>query len=610
MKQLFLFLALLYAVSLFSGNTEKTIVVSDVKTPLNLNEFTYSLVTTNASQTVNDVLKAGFSYMPEGLNVGLNDKIYWITYYFSNPTDSVKEFYIFYPYNHINKIDAYLVAEDAAVHIKSTGSYYSNREKDLPSRGYPVLVKLKPGFTQVVLRIEHLYLPLRGIAFLLTKKQVLNNTLATQSLLSMWQGVIMLVLVLSFSLFLALKKKTFLYYFIFNMGILLFFSGETGEFFLFFDTDPLNNIIDFKHLANIIILFFLPLFINEIVPISKVHPRLWKIMFYGLAIGPLAWVVCLFPAIKDTYFLYYTTLYLIIGSSIIFFLMLYFTYGAYQKKYKNAAAVFVIYIIYFSAGFLNLILPNLGLRDSELMVYNSFIFGSLFEIIAFLWIIGRETLTVYLHRSQLMEEQKEHQTEMIKAIVDSQEKERNTVGRELHDMIGANISVIKQQIDKNNESLVDIVDKTIDSVRDLSHGLVTPLIKEGDFVDEIKELCMVFSNEKIKIGATFYKWVGVKDSGRATHLYRIVQELLQNAIKHSKANNVMLQFIIDKENELTVMYEDDGEGFDYKDAVNNSGLGIINIVNRVRMIDANIVFDTMKNRKGTTIILTIPDWGK
>jgi len=608
-KRFLLFITLLCSVSLLAGNTLKEIVVTNIETPLNLNSFTYSYATENRDLTISDVLKKGFDYMPSGINVGLNDKIYWATYYFNNPSDSVIEFYIFYPYNHINKIDVFLVSGDSAKHIKSAGSYYSNNNKDLPSRGYPVLLRLKPGLTKVVLKIEHLYLPLRAIAFLLTKQELLKNTIATQSLLSLWQGVIILVLILSFSLFVALKKKTFLYYFIFNLGVLLFFSGETGEFFLFFEADRLNNIIDLKHLANVIILFMLPLFINEIVPISKVHPRLWKGMFYGLAIGPVAWAICLVPAVKDTHFLYYTTLYLIVSSAIIFFLMLYFTFSAYRAHYKNALAVFVIYTIYFTAGFVNLILPNLGWRDSDLMVYNSFIIGSLFEIIAFLWIIGRETLTVYLHRSQLIEEQKEHQTQIIEAIVESQEKERNIVGRELHDMIGANVSVIKQQIDKNNESLVDIVDRTIDSVRELSHGLVTPQIEDGEFVDEINELCMLFTSEKIRIVASFYRWIGVKDSERATHLFRIVQELLKNAVKHSKADNVMLQFIIDKENMLTLMYEDNGEGFDYEKAISNRGLGIINIVNRVRMIGAIIVFDSAINRKGTTIVITIPDWG-
>jgi len=608
-KQFVFLIALLCSISLFAGNAIKEIVVTDIEIPLNLNEFTYTYATDKRDLALDDVLKVNFNYMPSGVNVGLTDKIYWVAYNFNNRTDNVKEYYIFYPYNHINKIDVFLVSGNSAKHIKSTGSYYSNAEKDLPSRGYPILLRLKPGITKVVLKIDHLYLPLRAIAFLLTKEQVLKNTISTQSLLSLWQGVIIIVLILSFSLFVALKKKTFLYYFIFNVGVLLFFSGETGEFFLLFDTDILNNIIDFKHLANVIILFFLPLFINEIVPISKLHPKLWKAMFFGLAIGPIAWAVCLIPAVKETHFLYYTTLYLIVSSAIIFFLLLYFTFSAYRAKYKNALVVFVIYTIYFTAGFVNLILPNLGWRDSELMVYNSFIFGSLFEIIAFLWIIGRETLTVYLHRSQLIEEQKEHQTQIIKAIVESQEKERNIVGRELHDMIGANISVIMQQIDKNNESLVDIVDKTIDSVRNLSHALVTPLMKEGEFMDEINELCILFSSERIRIGATFFRWSGVKDFEKATHLYRIVQELLKNAVKHSNAKNVTLQFIIDNENELSVMYEDNGKGFDYKEAINNKGLGIINIVNRVRMIDAKIVFDSMKNSEGTTIVITIPGWG-
>ena len=204
-----------------------------------------------------------------------------------------------------------------------------------------------------------------------------------------------------------------------------------------------------------------------------------------------------------------------------------------------------------------------------------------------------------------LEKQKNHQGEIIRAIVESQEKERNKVGRELHDMIGANISVIKQQSDKSNTSLMRIIEKTIESVRNLSHGLVTPLIKDDEFVDEINELCTLSSDIDLKVNSYFHNWTRINDPEKATHLYRIIQELLQNAIKHSSAKEVLLQFIVNKENELTVMYEDNGIGFDYEKNEKTKGVGLLNINNRIKLIDASIIFDSKKNRKGTTIIINL-----
>ncbi len=594
----------LYTISA-NANSDSIITINEPWEILNLNEYTFEFATTDKNSSIDDAKTMAFTYSPKGLNVGLTDKIHWTKFYINNPTNTTKELFLFYPYNDINKIEPYIIHNQKTVKLNPTGTYYNQENKDLPSRGYPILIKLKPGITTILIRVEHLYLPLRGVSFLLNEKQVIKNTIKTQQVLSMWQGVLLFVLIVTFTLFFSLKIKTFLYYSLLNLGILLFFFGEVGDYFLFFNRDIYDHIIDIKHLGNILVIIFLPLFINELADIKSPRPLLWKIMMYGLYIGPVAWAICLIPAVKDTYFLFYTTFYFIVGSALVFIIMLYSTFIAFRRKHNNALAVFIIYLFYFSAAFINLILPNLGAMQSELMVYNSFIYGSMFEFIAFLLLIGNETLSVYNQRTNLLEKQKKHQTEIIKAIVDSQEKERNNVGRELHDMIGANISVIKQQIDKQNKPLLRIVQQTIESVRDLSHSLVTPSINNDEFVDEISELCVLFSNIEIKINSHFHNWQGTLDGHRATHLYRIVQELLQNATKHSKATNAIIQFIVDNDNELTVMYEDNGIGFDANTTSNSKGLGLINIENRVKLINANISYDTKADGNGTTIIINL-----
>ena len=394
MRITFAILFVILGFNLFAVDGEKVITINDDWDALNLNEYTYAFISKIKNLEADSVKDEKFEHLPTGLNIGLNDKIYWARYSINNPYDVSKEFYLFYPYNDINKINVFLIYHDSIEYIKSTGTFYSKSNKDLKSRGYPISLKLKPGLTKVLIEVEHLYLPLRGIAFLLTEDQVIDNTIETQALLSMWQGILLFILILTFILYFALEQKSFLYYSILNLGILLFFNAEVGDYFFFFDADPLDHIIDIKHFANILVLVFLPLFINQIASVAKASPQLWKIMTYGLYIGPIAWAICLIPSVKDTYFLYYTTMYFIIGSAILFLLLLYFTFIAYRKKHPNALGVFIIYVVYFSAAFKNLILPNMGAKDSELLVYNSFIFGSLFEIIAFLGLLGKETLSV------------------------------------------------------------------------------------------------------------------------------------------------------------------------------------------------------------------------
>ena len=582
------------------------VVINDSLSQINLNKFTYIYSTSDTSSEINSILHSTFIYDNKGLNHGVNKNIHWIKYNLINPYNKTKDYFILFPYNHINKIIAYGSYNDCVYHIQSTGTYFSFENKSIDSRAYPILAKLKPGKTTIYIYINHLYLPLRATSFLVTEEVVRANDKKTEHSLWYWKGFFSFALLITFVLYLTTKLESFLYYFLLNLGVGLFFASEIGDFFTYFNSDPYNIIIDIKHLGNWIVLFASPLFVNSLFPISKLRPKTWKAMFIMISVLPIFWIIDIIPAVKHTYFLYYTTYYLIFASVVVFILMIYFTLVAYlNTKNKNALALFIAYLIYVSATIVSITLPNLGIIESNLDVYSTFVYGSIFEIVVFMGLLGKETLSVYTHRSWLLEKQKIHQTEIIKAIVESQEKERNKVGRELHDYIGANISVVKQQVDKNNTALIRVLDQTIELVRNLSHGLVTPTIKDDEFIDEINELCVMVSNSNIKVNTSFYNWTKIKSEEITTNLYRIIQELLQNAIKHSKANNVLIQFIKNKDNELTIMYEDNGVGFDYKTAYNSKGLGLINIKNRCHLIGASVLYDTVIDGSGTTVIISL-----
>ncbi len=606
MKRIFTLILFLLSLSSFANNSENTIVINDSLIQLNLNKYTYTYSSADTSSAITPILGKEFSYDPSGLNLGMNDKIHWIKYDIVNPSDIVKEYYLLFPYNHINKIIVYGLYDNEAYYIKSTGTFFNYRNKDISSRSYPILLKLKPGKTSIYIYIKHLNLPLRASSFLVTENVVRVNDKKTETGLWFWKGIFSFALLITFVLYLTTKLKPFLYYMYLNIGVGLFFAAEIGDFFTLFDSDPYNSIIDIKHLGNWIALFASPLFVNSMFPIAKLSPKIWKAMFVMLSVLPIFWLINLFPAVKNTIFLYYTTYYLIIASIVVFLLMIYFTLIAYLHiKNYSALGLFIAYVFYITATVINITLPNLGLTNSNLDVYSTFIYGSVFEIVVFMGLLGKETLSVYRDRAILLESQKNHQIEIIKAIVESQEQARNKIGRELHDMIGANISVIKQQVDKKNRSLINIIDRTIDSVRTLSHGLVTPLIKDDDFTDEITDLCIASSDLDIKVRSHFHNWSKIENAETATHLYRIIQELLQNAIKHSNAKQILIQFIVNKENNLTVMYEDDGIGFDYKKSYNRKGLGLINIENRIKLMGASIIYDTKEKGSGTTVIIHI-----
>ncbi len=604
MRIILLLVTLLYSSFIYSSGNEAIIDVNNFPAKLDLVNYTYLYSSKDSSSDIKNVIDKEFVHSPKGLK-GINDNtIYWKRYSFDNNSNQTKEYYIYLPYNIINKLVAYSTHEGDIEQIANMGMIYSKRNSNIVV-GYPILVKLKPGRTNVYLYINHFYLALRTKSYLLTKDELHYSVRKSERIIWFWKGFYLFASLISLSLFLVTRIKMFSYYFLLNIGVGIYFSGELGEISQYLDYIPSNITANIKQTGVLLSFIMLPLLINQITPIAKLRPRMWKAMVFSLLGLSVSWFLCLIPYFLSSKVLLITTYIYNFYAPLILLLQVYFIFVAYKAKLKNSQFLFIGYSGYILAIFIYGILPNLGLLTKNIEVYNTFIYGTIFEIIMFMTLIGKETISVYQHRATLLEKQKSHQTEIIKAIVESQEKERNRVGRELHDMIGANISVIKQNIDKKNQTLIRIINKTIDSVRDLSHGLITPLIKGDEFVYEINELCVLFSNLDTNIRSHFHNWSKIDNSKTATHIYRIAQELLQNAIKHSKATEVTIQFIVNNDNELTIMYEDNGIGFDYEKESNNNGVGLMNIENRVRLIGANITYDTQANRKGTTVIIEV-----
>ena len=602
MRLYFTFIIFFFLNAIYAQSSIKTIVIDDELTKLDLTEYTYLL--SYKDSTIN-ILEADFVYDSKGLK-GINDNtIYWERFSFENPTDSAKEYYIYFPYAVINDLSVYVENNGALLHLKSLGMIYPSSDKAINSIGYPFLIKLKPGKTNIYINIKHYNLALRTRAFLLSEAVLIKSNSATEHIIWFWKGFFFFATLISIILFIVTKMRMFIYYFFINIGTGLLFSGEIGAITDFISDVPFNLTANIKQTGVLLMFIFLPLLIDRITPIAKLSPKIWKTMFALNVIVGISWLLCLIPASLNNEVLLVTTYIYNFYGAIMVVLQLYFIFIAFRAKQKNSIPLLISYSVYSLALIIYLILPNLGIAKNPLQVYNMFIYGSIFEILMFMTLIGKETLSIYLDRETLLNVQKSHQTEIIKAIVESQEKERDSVGRELHDMVGANISVIKQQADPNNKLQLSAIENTIEIVRNLSHGLVTPIIRNNAFTEEIRDLCTLFTNDKIKIDVQFHNWKGIDNENMATHLYRIVQELLQNAVRHSLATYVQIQFIVSDNNDLTLVYEDNGVGFDHKQAVNNRGLGLINIENRIKLINANIVFDTIENRKGTTVIITL-----
>ena len=217
---------------------------------------------------------------------------------------------------------------------------------------------------------------------------------------------------------------------------------------------------------------------------------------------------------------------------------------------------------------------------------------------------------------------KEMETGSIQSIIAGQEKERRRIAREIHDGIGPLLSLSKLELDAYMDEYVDQnqslpgeklvnIRQTLDSItndlRDLSHHLIPRLLEEFGLFSAFKNLITKL-NLSIKPKVEFYSNFGADirfESDLELNLYRCGQELVNNAVKHAKASEILVQ-LIKHEQSIVLMVEDDGKGFQqHNNNLEDFGIGLTNIETRVRTLQGAFIIESRENM-GTAASIEIP----
>lgn len=212
---------------------------------------------------------------------------------------------------------------------------------------------------------------------------------------------------------------------------------------------------------------------------------------------------------------------------------------------------------------------------------------------------------------------KESEINSLNSLLEGQEQERKRLAREIHDGVGPTLSTIKMnltsiedQLGSTDDSISDrfrksyeMIDEVANDIRSISHNLLPKVLTDFGLKDALQTLC-----EKIEytrqLSVDFYSRGLEKRMDEVTELglYRICQELMNNTIKYAEAKKVTIQ-LFKRENEISLMYEDDGKGF-YPDAV-SKGLGMSNINNRIKALGGQVHIDSQPGR-GMTVNVSVP----
>lgn len=210
--------------------------------------------------------------------------------------------------------------------------------------------------------------------------------------------------------------------------------------------------------------------------------------------------------------------------------------------------------------------------------------------------------TTELHKSE---------SAILSALIEGQENERKRVAQELHDGLGQVLSVIKLSLyalqnEINSEKLdklTNFAELAIKEYRAVSHNLIPPLLENNGLKDALNDLCInLRSSGNIEIDFNC-NLADELPKLYAIETYRIIQELMNNTMKHANASKVILM-LEQTGNVLDIEYSDNGDGFDMEEIRKKSwsmrkGIGISNIESRVKLLNGTITIKSEIN-KGTT----------
>ena len=213
---------------------------------------------------------------------------------------------------------------------------------------------------------------------------------------------------------------------------------------------------------------------------------------------------------------------------------------------------------------------------------------------------------------EILDQKVQEQKKISRAIIRAQERERNHIGQELHDNVNqllASTKIFLSSAGKKTPAIrellqypMELIDDTIAEIRALTSRHVTPT-KNVDLQDLVQLLLdKLRDNSTTEIIFVYHVDRAVLDDELKLNIYRIIQEQINNIIKHAAALNVIVEIELDDIN-VNIRVIDDGKGFDpYK---KRKGIGISNMINRIESFNGRVKIDSSPGN-GCRISISMP----
>lgn len=205
-----------------------------------------------------------------------------------------------------------------------------------------------------------------------------------------------------------------------------------------------------------------------------------------------------------------------------------------------------------------------------------------------------------------------------RAVLEAEERERQRIAKDLHDGVGQIMSAAKMNLSafeneltftdpeqrRKFERIITLVDESCKEVRTVSHNMMPNALLKAGLASAIREFTDKIDDKIIKIDLYSEGLNERMDTNLETVLYRVIQECVNNVIKHARANHLDISLIKDSDG-ISATVEDNGKGFDMEDSSKFDGLGLKNIRTRVEYLKGTVEYNS-KPGKGTLVAIHVP----